>query len=168
MAAAVSAVFPVAVASLPINALVYVLDGIMVGASEFSFMAAAMVGTAGVTAGALFATESAGGSLRDIWLCLCLLMAGRAGTLYWRYRSGEGALGPVLEVRAIMRSEQGICNESVISWRTRWDPECPVVQWCGGCDDSAGARRWAPRHVRRAGMTSHWQLTRISRVPGSV
>jgi len=97
VAAAVSAVFPVAVASLPINALVYVLDGIMVGASEFSFMAAAMVGTAGVTAGALFATESAGGSLRDIWLCLCLLMAGRAGTLYWRYRSGEGALGPVLE-----------------------------------------------------------------------
>ncbi len=39
MAAAAAAVLPLAIAMLPVNAAVYVLDGVFVGASDFKFLA---------------------------------------------------------------------------------------------------------------------------------
>lgn len=85
-------VLPIATASMPVNAVVYVLDGVMVGASEFAYMATAMVGAAGCAVAALVAAEGADMGLEGVWACLAVLMAGRAATLLWRFHSPNSAL----------------------------------------------------------------------------
>lgn len=58
----------------PMTALVYVWDGIGVGASAFRFMAASMLVSAALTIGALFAF---GGTLVGVWVALTILVVSR-------------------------------------------------------------------------------------------
>lgn len=83
-------ILPLAIGLLPMNAIVYVLDGILVGASDFQWMAMAMLGSA-IGAGALlFAVEPLHAGIMGIWMALAVLMTGRLGTLLWRYHSRNG------------------------------------------------------------------------------
>lgn len=51
---------PLALAPLPVNALVYTLDGVLVGASDFKYMMTAMVGASAVAAGSLVVVQEEG------------------------------------------------------------------------------------------------------------
>lgn len=99
--AAVRQVLPIAVAMLPINAAVYVFDGIITGASDFKFMAGAMVLAAGTAAGLLLGVEPLELGLPGVWYALGLLMVSRLGTMLWRYQSEDGPLPPSAERTAL-------------------------------------------------------------------
>jgi putative MATE family efflux protein len=88
----VESIYPLAVGALPLNALVYVLDGVLVGARDFSWMAGAMV-VAAVASGGLLTTVSDTGyddglGLKGVWIALVVLMASRLVMLVWRYVDG--------------------------------------------------------------------------------
>lgn len=86
----VESIYPLAVGMLPLNALVYVLDGILVGARDFTWMAGAMI-FAAATSGALLTTVAQaddGLGLKGVWVALTVLMASRLVALVWRYIDG--------------------------------------------------------------------------------
>lgn len=92
--ASVASILPIAVAMLPINAAVYVFDGILVGSSDFKWMAGAMVIAAASAVGLLFGVEPLDSGLMGVWSALAVLMTGRLATLIWRYQSADGPLPP--------------------------------------------------------------------------
>lgn len=95
VAAAVAHLIPVMAAILPLNAAVYTLDGILLGAGDFAFLAGAMGVAAAGSVTALHVI--APGSLDGVWAGLVALMVGRAATLGWRFASANGPLPPVVE-----------------------------------------------------------------------
>jgi MATE family multidrug resistance protein len=85
---AVDSVFWFVVVMQPINALVFVWDGIGVGASAFRFLAGSMLAAALVTIAALLAVLPTGGGLVMVWWSLTLLMMLRLGALTWWHYNG--------------------------------------------------------------------------------
>jgi hypothetical protein len=79
---------------LPINALVYTLDGVLVGASDFGYLMKAMIGASAVAASLLVMVEPSGTGLEGVWTALAVLMVGRLATLGWRFQSADGPLPP--------------------------------------------------------------------------
>ena len=75
--------------SQPINGVAFALDGILVGAGDQGFLAAAMVASTAVMALGAFAVAPAGVPLWGLWLLLAAFMASRVGLLGLRYRSGR-------------------------------------------------------------------------------
>jgi Na+-driven multidrug efflux pump len=69
----------------PLNAVVFVLDGVLIGAGDLRFLAGAMVAAfvlflpAAVLAGAL------GGTLLWLWGAVTLLMLARLAGVAWRF-----------------------------------------------------------------------------------
>lgn len=90
----ISALLPLAIGMLPINALVYQLDGILVGGSDFRFLAVAMLGAAITTIVLLCSIEPETMQLQGVWLSLTLLMFGRLLILLYRYNSNQGPIPP--------------------------------------------------------------------------
>ncbi|HWH35887.1 MAG TPA: MATE family efflux transporter [Acidimicrobiales bacterium] len=86
--AAAAAVLVVVAALQPLNAVVFVLDGVLIGAGDMRFLAAAMVGAAAVFAPVAVAVAAVGAGLGWLWAALGLLMAARASALVWRFRGG--------------------------------------------------------------------------------
>ncbi len=74
---------------LPINGLVFALDGILIGARDLRFLAVAMIGALGVFLVALAATSRVGASLNGVWAALSVFMVGRAVVMAGRYRTGR-------------------------------------------------------------------------------
>lgn len=93
-------ILPLATVMLPINAAVYVLDGILVGCSDFKFLAVAMLGAAGVACGLLFNVVEPEGGLIGVWEALALLMVCRLISLVWRYQWRYGPLPPIQDDRS--------------------------------------------------------------------
>lgn len=91
------AILPMAIFILPVNSLAYVLDGVMIGAEDFSFLAMSMAGTAVVVSSCLLMVEPMGGGLEGVWMCLSLLMFLRASTLAARYNSEDGPIPPLVK-----------------------------------------------------------------------
>lgn len=79
--AAATALMPFVAATQPLNSVVFVFDGIMIGATEFTFMAVAMAGAAALTCTLI----ALAGSLTGIWWALAALMAARLVPLALRY-----------------------------------------------------------------------------------
>ena len=92
-------ILPLATVMLPINAAVYVLDGILVGCADFKFLAVAMLGAAGVACGLLFNVVEPEGGLIGVWEALALLMVCRLISLVWRYQWRYGPLPPIQDDR---------------------------------------------------------------------
>jgi len=70
----------------PLNAIVFVLDGVLIGAGDLDYLAVAMcipLAVFSVVAAVLLATHAGVGWL---WAGLGLWMATRAATLVWRWR----------------------------------------------------------------------------------
>ena len=79
--AAAASLMPFVAATQPLNSVVFVLDGIMIGATDFKFLAAAMTGAAVLTCLLIVLA----GSLAGIWWALVVLMAARLVPLALRY-----------------------------------------------------------------------------------
>ncbi|NLN28217.1 MAG: MATE family efflux transporter [Firmicutes bacterium] len=85
----ISLVWAVAL-SQPVNAIAYVFDGVLIGATDTHFLQNAMLTSAAVFAGTLGVGWLASGlSLQLIWWALLLFTATRAVTLGIRFRSGH-------------------------------------------------------------------------------
>lgn len=72
----------------PLNALVFVWDGIGIGASSFRYLAASMFFAAVVTVGLLAAVLPSGGGLVMVWWSLTALMVIRIAALAWWHVAG--------------------------------------------------------------------------------
>jgi Na+-driven multidrug efflux pump len=72
----------------PIGALVFALDGILIGAGDTRFLALAMVGAAAVFIPVLMAALAFDWGLIGIWVALNILMVARLAPL-WRRFEGE-------------------------------------------------------------------------------
>lgn len=83
--AAVLAVFPFVAAMQPLNALVFVWDGVFMGAEDFRYLAKAMLASALAAAAVLLAVLPMGWGLAGVWWGLVTLMGVRLVTLAARY-----------------------------------------------------------------------------------
>ncbi len=70
----------------PLNALVFVWDGIYMGLEDFRFLAAQMLVSAGIAVGVLLAVLPMGWGLGGVWWGIVVLMLVRGVTLGARYR----------------------------------------------------------------------------------
>lgn len=86
--AALPALVVIALAQ-PICGIVYVLDGVLMGAGDGPYLAWAMLATLAVFAPAALAVPSLGGGLTSLWAAMALMMSVRALTLWLRSRSGR-------------------------------------------------------------------------------
>lgn len=82
---AVSGIYPIVVAMQPLNAVVFVWDGIFLGAEDFRFLAVQMAASALCAAAVLLAVVPLGWGLVGVWYGIAALMLIRACTLGWRY-----------------------------------------------------------------------------------
>jgi putative MATE family efflux protein len=73
----------------PVNGVAFVLDGILIGAGDMRFLAAAMVGAAAAFVPLALGVLAAGLGIGWLWAALGVLMAGRAGALLVRFVRGR-------------------------------------------------------------------------------
>ncbi|MCP3998322.1 MAG: MATE family efflux transporter [bacterium] len=86
--AEVTGVYVFIVAMQPLNAVVFVWDGIAIGASRFVFLAATTVAAAVATAVVLAGVQVWDWGLPGVWWALVAMMAVRFVTLAWWHLSG--------------------------------------------------------------------------------
>lgn len=72
----------------PLNGLVFALDGILIGAGDLAWLAGAMVASAVLFAGTVWAIMQSDLGLGWLWAAITLFLATRAVALVVRYRSG--------------------------------------------------------------------------------
>ncbi|MFF9346578.1 MATE family efflux transporter [Streptomyces sp. NPDC014734] len=75
--------------SQPIAGVVFVLDGVLMGAGDGRYLAWAMIITLAVFAPAALLVPTFGGGLTALWWAMTLMMAVRMATLWLRTRSGR-------------------------------------------------------------------------------
>ncbi|MER7772416.1 MATE family efflux transporter [Kitasatospora sp. NPDC096140] len=75
--------------SQPVSGLVFVLDGVLMGAGDGPYLARAALATLAVFAPAAVAVPATGAGLAGLWWAMNLFMLVRAGFLVWRARGGE-------------------------------------------------------------------------------
>ncbi|MET8575549.1 MATE family efflux transporter [Streptomyces sp. NPDC005012] len=73
----------------PLCGVVFVLDGVLMGAGDGPYLAWAMLVTLAVFAPVALLVPMAGGGLTALWGAMTLMMAVRLVTLWWRARSGR-------------------------------------------------------------------------------
>jgi putative MATE family efflux protein len=69
----------------PVNAVAYVLDGLLIGAGDMRFLAWAMLGAAAVFVPTALAVAARGAGIGWLWAALGLFMVSRAGVLLARF-----------------------------------------------------------------------------------
>jgi putative MATE family efflux protein len=75
--------------SQPLCGVVFVLDGVLMGAGDGPYLAWAMLATLAVFTPAALLVPTVGGGLLALWGAMTLMMAVRLLTLWWRARSGR-------------------------------------------------------------------------------
>ncbi|MEU3215312.1 MATE family efflux transporter [Streptomyces sp. NPDC006971] len=75
--------------SQPIAGVVFVLDGVLMGAGDGPYLAWAMIVTLAVFAPAALLVPPLGGGLTALWWAMTLMLAVRMATLWLRTRSGK-------------------------------------------------------------------------------
>lgn len=83
--ALVVSVFPFIVVMQPLNALVFVWDGVFMGIEDFRYLARAMLASAAAGIAILMMVVPAGWGLQGVWWGIISLMIVRMLTLAWRY-----------------------------------------------------------------------------------
>lgn len=78
----------------PIGAVVFVWDGVFIGAGDFAFLAAAMVVSSAVACGLLLLVLPLGWGLAGVWWGLVALLVARTVTLGWRRVAASSPLRP--------------------------------------------------------------------------
>jgi len=87
--AAVRSIYPFIVVMQPLNALVFVWDGIFLGLEEFRFVALQMLVSGLAASAVLLLVLPLGWGLAGVWWGIVTLMGVRALTLGWRYWTHE-------------------------------------------------------------------------------
>jgi hypothetical protein len=99
---------PILVLSQPVNALAFVLDGVIFGASAF-IQSCHLVAVAAIPAlacmGVAVSCSSANWSLLWVWIGLLALMAARAMAIWWSLKT---AYGPFAWMSDSPRTDQGL------------------------------------------------------------
>ncbi len=90
--AAVRTIYPFIVVMQPLNALVFVWDGIFLGLEEFRFVALQMLVSGLAASAVLLLVLPLGWGLAGVWWGIVTLMGVRALTLGWRYGLRERRL----------------------------------------------------------------------------
>lgn len=88
--ARVDAILPFVIWMQPLNAVVFVWDGVFMGAEDFRYLAIQMVVSAAAAGAVLLLVVPMGWGLAGVWWGIVALMAGRALTLGVRYWSRSG------------------------------------------------------------------------------
>ena len=96
--AALLGVYPFVALLQPLNGLVFVGDGIYMGAEKFPYLAKAMIGTAGAAAVVLLLVIPMGWGLAGVWWGITTLMLGRIVTLGVPYVRGRLFRDPTADV----------------------------------------------------------------------
>jgi MATE family multidrug resistance protein len=86
--AATAGVYGFVVIMQPVNGIVFVWDGIAIGATAFNYLAWSMLGAAVVAGAVLLLVIPMGWGLAGVWWGLVVLMAARTATLWWWYVRG--------------------------------------------------------------------------------
>lgn len=73
----------------PISGVVFVLDGVLMGAGDGPYLAGAMLVTLAVFAPVALLVPTLGGGLTALWCAMALMMVVRMATLWLRTRSGK-------------------------------------------------------------------------------
>ncbi|MEE4596463.1 MATE family efflux transporter [Streptomyces sp. DSM 41524] len=73
----------------PVSGVVFVLDGVLMGAGDGPYLAWAMIATLAVFAPVALLVPSLGGGLTALWCTMALMMSVRMATLWLRTRSGR-------------------------------------------------------------------------------
>ncbi|MEU5611600.1 MATE family efflux transporter [Streptomyces sparsogenes] len=73
----------------PVAGVVFVLDGVLMGAGDGGYLAWAMIATLAVFAPVAMLVPSLGGGLTTLWWTMALMMSVRLATLWLRARSGR-------------------------------------------------------------------------------
>ncbi|HVW33687.1 MAG TPA: MATE family efflux transporter [Acidimicrobiia bacterium] len=76
----------------PLNAIVFVLDGVLIGAGDLRFLAGAMVAAFVVFLPAAVLAGVAGGTLLWLWGAVTVLMLGRLAGVAWRFAGNSWAV----------------------------------------------------------------------------
>jgi putative MATE family efflux protein len=84
----------------PVNAVVFVLDGLLIGAGDLRFLAWAMAGAAAVFVPAALAVAALGLGVGWLWGAIALLMLTRMAALLWRFA------GPAWQVAGATRARR--------------------------------------------------------------
>jgi MATE family multidrug resistance protein len=82
---AFASILPILIVMQPINGLVFVWDGIAIGASAFGFLAGSTLAAGMVATGLLLTVIPLGSGLVGVWVAIVVLMLVRATTLWWWY-----------------------------------------------------------------------------------
>jgi putative MATE family efflux protein len=82
---AFASILPILIVMQPINGLVFVWDGIAIGASAFGFLAGSTLAASVAAIGLLLAVIPLGWGLVGVWAAIVVLMLVRATTLWWWY-----------------------------------------------------------------------------------
>ncbi len=84
--------WPIFAALLPFAAIVFALDGILIGAGDTRFLAGAMAASAAVAIALELLTLAMDWGIAGIWAAMAALMAVRLATTAWRFAGGRWAL----------------------------------------------------------------------------
>jgi putative MATE family efflux protein len=76
----------------PVNAVVFVLDGVLLGAGDLRFLATAMVGALAAFAPACLLVGTIFESLPALWVAVGVLMVARLAAVVWRFRGSAWAV----------------------------------------------------------------------------
>lgn len=76
----------------PLNAVVFVLDGLLIGAGDLRYLAWAMAGSSALFVPLAIGVLASGRGLLALWGALCVLMVTRLAALVARWRSGRWAV----------------------------------------------------------------------------
>lgn len=79
-------IFPFIILTQPLNAVVFVWDGVFIGAEDFAFLAFAMMVSALISAVVLVLVVPLGWGLIGVWWGISTLMIARVLGLGWRYQ----------------------------------------------------------------------------------
>jgi MATE family multidrug resistance protein len=90
--ALVGGVMPFVAALQPIGALVFVWDGIFMGARRFRFLMVSTLIASSMAVAVLVATAAAGWGLTGVWWGITALILGRLGLLAFRYRTASWSI----------------------------------------------------------------------------
>lgn len=90
--AALQQLLPIVVLMQPLNALVFVWDGLFLGLRDYRFVAGAMVASAAPAAVLLLLVRPLGLGLLGVWAALVLFMVARAATSAWRWAGARRRL----------------------------------------------------------------------------
>jgi hypothetical protein len=93
----------------PLNAAVFVGDGVLQGAADFDYLAAAMAVSAAPALSMLSGVgegQEAAAGLGVVWRAMAALQIGRAATLAMRYWSEDGPVSVKIELGGRKRSDE--------------------------------------------------------------